>query len=482
MRQMPQVAVPFRKSKNTSAADHSLILLALLGFIVLALVISQPEFQQPGALNAVVPLAVVVAVFGLALTLSPSVKRTPLALWLMGLLLVRLGIAAFYHEWYWTKYYVQFLSGLTQYDAFRYDASALQVVLYGWQNARLSMPQFGPIAFYALIYGIFGYNPLFAVLFNTLLGGLTSLVIFNLALPVTSLRVARWSALMTMILPISVVYGALLMKETLVTFLFCWGLVQFSRVKSYGKWFDLLILVGIFYGLMETRAAYALILVGGAVVTLFMERRLASRRLPVFLFGGLVFVLLAGAGVSSATHGANILTPGYWLERFTNLQYSTSLLLSTWPTDPTLSLGLRTAVDLASPATYVFIPFRFATLYLVPLFWQWGMSPDFTPFEEISSFLSWASVPAVVWGVRRLMRQPGRKDLWVMFLLGTLVISIGAPFVEPRYKLALQPLYFLIAMIGFEEFRKWRKYYVPYAYVVVASIGGYYIVKALLGG
>jgi len=195
-----------------------------------------------------------------------------------------------------------------------------------------------------------------------------------------------------------------------------------------------------------------------------------------------MLVFLAGAGVSDYTRGGNIFAPGYWLERFTELQYSTTLLLSEWPTDPNLSIGLRTAVDLASPATYVFIPFRFATLYLIPLFWQWGRAPDLTPFEELTAFLSWASVPAVIWGVRRLMHQPRGKELWVTFLLGTLLISIGTPFVASRYKMALQPLYFLIAMIGFEEFRKWRKYYVPYAYVVVASIGGYYIVKALLGG
>jgi hypothetical protein len=110
----------------------------------------------------------------------------------------------------------------------------------------------------------------------------------------------------------------------------------------------------------------------------------------------------------------------------------------------------------------------------------WGKTPDLTPFDELTAFLNWACVPAVIWGVRRLMLQPRGKEIWVIFLLGTLLISIATPFVTSRYKLPLQPLYFLIAMFGFEEYREWRKYYIRYLFVVVAAVFGYYIVKALL--
>jgi len=448
----------------------------LVGILIL---VAQPVFQQPEATNAGVLLVVVVVVFVFALALSPAIRRTRLAWWLLFLFLIRLGIAVTYHQWVGWRGGNLFVSGVSGYDAFRYDYSAAQVANWGWPDASISVDQFGIVAFYATIYRVFGHNPLFAVLFNTLLGGLTSLLVFHLARLCTSLRVATWSALLTMIIPDSVLYGGLLMKEMLVMFLYYSILLVWFRFKFHRRYSGLILLAVLLYGMMETRGILFVVLVATFGSIMLIEWRKTLRRPAAWIIMGAAIAIIASIGVSNYSRGFNMLDVSMWQERSSELKENTVAQIEKENPNAAHSIGLRTAVVLDSPLTYLFVPFRMLVFFLNPPFWRWGIFANFVPFNELNALLSWLFFPAMVWGCWRTMRRPQGYYLWIPFLWTMLIVSL-APFVDPRYKISLMPLFVLFACKGFEEFRKWKSLYWLYGFGVIGAIIGFYAVRGNL--
>lgn len=479
------MTIGFKVNNNvvsSSQRGSTRLLVNACGLVFTGLVvgIAQPVFQRENALNAVVPFVVVVVLFGLGLMLSPSIGRTRLAPCLMALFLIRLGIAVVYHQMHWPNGEELFTAGLTGYDAFRYDRSAAEVVLYGWQNALISVDEWGIVYFYQIVYQIFGHNPLFVVLFNSLLGGMISILIFHWARSFTSLRVARWGALTTMIIPDSVLYGGLLMKEMLVMFIFYVSLLAWARFRIH-RWIPgLLIFIATLYGMMETRGAFLLVLVAIAGSILLIEWRQTLQRPITLLIIVLSVVFLATLGVSNYSRGFNMLDPNMWIQRASDLSAYAIPQIVNENSAAASSIGLNTKVNLSSPITWVFVPFRMAVFYLNPPFWRWGIFEKFVPFNELTAIMSWACMPAMMWGLWRMFRQSRGYYLWIPFLLASLIISL-APFVDPRYKISLLPLFFLFACIGFEEFRKWRQLYPLYVLAIIGIMIGYYVIKGALG-
>ncbi len=460
--------------------NYLLFALAMLCFAYLLVNFSQLAWQRTDAVNAAIPFLVAVAAFVASLLATRPLGHQRLALVLLLLFLVRLGIAAHYHEWWWAKHGTDLLRNVSGYDALRYDDGARQVVSVGWGNAQISSDYLGIVAFYAGVYWVFGYNPLFATVFNTLLGGLAALLIYRLAQGGTAPRVAAWSAIVAMIIPDMVMYGGLLMKEMLVLFLFLLGLWSWRRYQETQRWIALVPFALALAALREVRIAYLYLLVATAGIQFMLERRKSPRRVIVMAGLAIVIAVVAVSGVSNSVRGHNLLSLDYVLN-MRQLLDQAAVRVAGESANPTTSLGLRTAVVPSEPATYVFIPVRFMTLYLLPSVWLWGTEPDFAPFLELGAVLIWASLPAVIWGTWRLIRG-GQVYLWLPFLLGTLVVSSATPFVDTRLKVDLLPLYFLIACVGFDEVRRWRQLYLPYSVAIVGVAAAYYGVKAYLGG
>ncbi len=439
-----------------------------------------PALQRPDSVNVGVALAIALLAFGtvLAATIGP----TRLSVWLMILFIVRLVVALVYHQIHWSDGEQLYGMGLTAYDAYRYDDSARQVVLHGWDLASISVDQLGPVASYAAVYALLGYNPVFGVILNSLFGALTAVIIHYLAKPTTSRWVSQVAALVVMVLPDSLLYGGQLMKEMLVTVLFAAAILGWQMFQRDGRRRGLLVFLGGLYGLLETRAVYLVILTLTVGVLVAIERRIFFKRPFAVALLGLSLAGLATAGVSNYARGVNMLSPAVWIERYNELRRSSVDAISAESADPRASIGMRTAIDPAVPATLAYVPFRIGAFYLTPPFWLWGTLPDFVPFVEISAILSWVSLPAVLWGLWRLGRQPRGYYLWVPFIVSTAVISVATPFVDVRYKVALMPLFALLAVLGFEQYRRWRRLYVPYAVVMLSMMAGYYGLKMILRG
>lgn len=437
-------------------------------------------FETPNSVNGVIPLFVVVSSFGLVLWAAKDLRQfRNLRQWFFLLFLIRLLIAINHHHLYWADGKALFDRGLTQYDAFRYDASAFEVVKYGWQDAQITVDQWGIVAFYTIIYGVFGHNPLFPILFNTLLGALTSVFVYKIALPATTAHVAGWSALATMVSPETVFYGGVLMKEMLVMFLFFGTLWIWQRFQTKRSWLNLVMFGLCLYALRETRLSHLIIILGVVALSMIKYWRFALKRIIPFAALGLFIVFIATTGQSNFVRGANVFSLDYLLARRVALDDAASQLAAN-KAEPSASIGLRLVVDPTVPATYVFIPFRVLTFYLVPPFWMWGTEPDFMPYQEIGSLLVWLGFPAVMWGMWQLIKKK-QTMLWLAFALSTLVISVATPFADARLKVAILPLFYLVAMIGFSQFHRWRQLYIPYGVAIILMAISYYTLKGVLG-
>lgn len=471
----------YKTGEAKRGADFSVgAALCLFLLLVLVILVSTLSVSGNAAVPPALPLVLVVLIFAGALLFQNRASIRGFRTWLLLFFLIRLLISIWYYYQFWDKGYQLFLLGQNNYDQYRYDDSALQVMRVGWERARISVDYFGIVAYYSLIYQLFGYNPLFGVLVNTLLGGLTALLVFWYAKHITSARVATISAILALVVPDLILYGGQLMKEMLVMFAFYAALIAWMRFETSGKLWGLVIFVGAIYVLMETRVAYVLILLSSvAIFVVFNWRRMARRTVYLILIG-LAMVGLATAGGSNYVRGRNILTPQFWLERRAALDVSSVGQILAERTSQDVSIGLSTAVQPTNPATYIFIPFRVATFYLIPPFWIWNSAPDFFPFLELTAIMTWVCLPAVGWGLWRSVREPKGYYLWVPFVIGTLVMSVGTPFVDHRLKLTFMPMFFMLALVGFEQFRIWRQLYVPYLVLVGLVAGGYYFVK--IGG
>ena len=446
----------------------------LFSFVALA-------FESADAVNGIIPLFVVVSGFALTLWVAKDLRQfLNLRQWLFLLFIIRILITVNHHHIYWESGKLLFNAGLTQYDAFRYDASALEVVKHGWDTAQITVDQWGIVAFYSIIYSIFGYNPLFLVLFNTLLGALASIFIYKIALPATSARIAGWSALSTMVIPETIFYGGVLMKEMLVMFLFFGALWAWQNFQLKRAWSSLIIFALLLYALRETRLSHLLIILGIAILSLIRHWRSSLKHIVPLAILGILIGFIATSGQSNFVRGTNIFSLDYLLARRVALDDGAKQLALD-AVNPNASIGLRLVVVPTAPVTYIFMPFRALTFYLAPPFWIWGLEADFVPYQELGALFIWLSLPAVLWGTWRLIKQK-QTLLWISFALSTLVVSIATPFTDARLKVALLPLFYLVAIVGFSQFPRWRQLYIPYGIMILVTAVGYYTLKSFLGG
>ncbi len=398
---------------------------------------------------------------------------------------LRLLLASTYHSWFWQVHGNDLINGSSAYDALRYEFGARQVAQYGWDHSVIPVDQWGTVAYFAALYEIFAADPLVIVFFNALLGGLISLLLFTLLYDWNQ-RAAQFGAILSLTMPDLTLYSGLLMKELLVGFVLLAAVAAWYRLYDRANYTMLVVLSGCVYILIETRTAFLLIVAGIAGLDVLSSSLKPSRLAAI---GGLLIAIVISAylSVSPFVVGSNILSPEFWLTRREALVSSSTVdvpspvdAIRLESSDPSRSLGLRTAVDPKAPATYVFIPFRFLTFYLNPPFWVWNTDEDFAPYLQLTSLLIWLLLPAIAWATiygMRIRRSPARL-LAFTFVTSTLLVSVGAPFADPRLRVALLPVLSGVAGIGLSRPGRWIRLMPWYAGAVLAAFAAYTLLKA----
>jgi hypothetical protein len=333
----------------------------------------------------------------------------------------------------------------------------------------------GIVLLFGWIYWLFGDNPVHIVLFNALLGGLTSVLLYSLMLRAgTSSRSASIGAVASMMVPQLLLYTALLMKEVLIAFLFvlilrCWQMVLIEH-----KWWAILVLAPASVALLEVRVAMFFAAFITLVISLVWHWR-RRPRLLVAIGGAIAMLLFAGAlGIPPAPIG--------YRGGLFSLTFVTALAQQLETTDisnsaSTHSLALLTKTHLSIWTIYI-LPIRFAFFLLNPPPWATLGEWPHDVLRMGTALLVYGSMPAMFVGAWVLRLRRGGMLLWLPPTLAVFVISFPTPFLDDRIRVPLLPLMVALAVVGFVESNAWKRMYPVYIALLIVGTTGYLAYKS----
>jgi Dolichyl-phosphate-mannose-protein mannosyltransferase len=294
----------------------------------------------------------------------------------------------------------------------------------------------------ALIYYVFGRYRANVSLFNSLLGTMLTLLVYDLTKRLFHDIVARRAALLVALMPSMILWGSMALKDVPITFCL---VVSLSSCVALKQKFTLTALAGM---LLPIVAIYPLrfyivyFLVFAIVLSLFLDRgltQLTGVYRQLFLMGVIaaLFVLL-GASDQAESDAA----------RYASLDY-----VSRYRRGMAVSAnsGFDADVDISSPdAALTYLPIGMAHLLLAPFPWQWvSLGPLVAAPETV---FWWTLVPATVRGMIFSLRNRFSETSPVLVFTATLTAvyslmqgNVGAAF---RQRAQILVFLFIFSAIG----------------------------------
>lgn len=153
----------------------------------------------------------------------------------------------------------------------------------------------GFCTFQAFLFVMFGYSPILFKLIYCIIGSFTVVRVYKLSLLLFEQPAARLSAVLFMLFPIAWFFSAVIMKETTMVFLIVEAIYLTVKLQRSYKTATLLKLLFFIIVLFFFRSAISILLVMGAVFSMFMKvkkRRLVINILvTAILLGGYLYFL-----------------------------------------------------------------------------------------------------------------------------------------------------------------------------------------------
>jgi 4-amino-4-deoxy-L-arabinose transferase-like glycosyltransferase len=239
------------------------------------------------------------------------------------------------------------------------------------------------------IYYIFGNARIAASMVNCVLGTLTVFLVYQLARQFFHVAVARRAAQLLAFFPSMILWGAMALKDTPMTFLIVVSLSSCVALKrSFSVWAALGTLLPIIA--MQPIRFYMIYFLGFAVVASLLFER-SSRMLTglpkqmMVAIGAIgLFVMVGFAG--SAQSGTDMLT----LEKASAFRQGMATSANT---------GFAADVDLSTPgAALAFMPLGLTMLLFSPFPWQFVSARAAMAAPEM--FVWWFLVPSLYRGIR----------------------------------------------------------------------------------
>ena len=266
------------------------------------------------------------------------------------------------------------------------------------------------------------------------------------------------------------------MKESIVTFLFVFGLQSGTALIQSPRLLRGIAFLGGFFCLIQLRLVVAMVLAISLMAFLAI-RYIRRPRWSVILAGGGLLLMLVLADVSNVPiirdHGSPLSLKFYQSQAKIANERPAELNAS----NPALSLGVLTSGALTEGKFY-WIPVRFLLYYFNPPPWTTGYG-TWDPFRMSSALIVWMAMPAMAYGLVRLARQwRTTYFLLIPFLSGSILISSATPFLDDRLRTMMMPLFLAVAFWGWEEIRKWWQFYLLMPVVAVPGIVVYEVYKS----
>ncbi len=362
----------------------------------------------------------------------------------------------------------------TGFDSLRYELFARWLAESGLNfDVLRSLPleQQGSVVFPALVFYVFGYNPLFAIFGNSLLLLLTAVGLAYLGSAAGKPTIAIVSACLLLVLPESIFYGSVALKETLVAFGVIMAVVGVYLLLFRARLSGLILLISCVYVLGEVRIGSVIIVlccaVSAAISSWKGPLRVVSRTFILLVVSSLAYWANQQFAFSRVARLETLLVPHQLsiLEGFTpthRMENSIGVMF--------YSEHLLTRVAL--------IPVRSVFPILMPFpFWKIaGPSSWLTNFSTVLLLLLAPAVAYAAWSHRRRILM--WNFLVVPLLAALAVAGNGVITVSERFRYPAVPFFMFCAVLGLASRYKLDRWYAVYGLLLVCAGGLYLIVKA----
>jgi len=352
---------------------------------------------------------------------------------------------------------------LTSHDSVRYIIWAQRVAdlwLTGgsYQDANMALSQVGLPLVYALLFVIFGFDPVIVILFNTLMVGLSALLTFELAFCYGETSRPKLdnspliSSMLVFLFPVIAMQGAAIpMKEAIILFLLMLAVVSIEKLAGELSLAGMIGLMCGFVGLIDMRFY---MLVPLAVYTAMRLRRyvFGTRRESIFLVffllvaGAIVVLRITSSSVSDVLAGDTDQIRTY----LSGYDESGSITATTfWRGDWKLAylVPFRAILVLFNPTP----PVHFEDYHVGA--------------ESANVIFVILLVPFASYRLYQAIKQRRLRRLAyvVPLLVGLVVISASLQVCSPRFLIPLLPFLGILAAQGIVYCRaEWQKTYVPF--------------------
>jgi len=328
-------------------------------------------------------------------------------------------------------------------DAYGYENVAVRLARY-WMGegppVQLSERNYGFPYVLGVVDFLFGRYRLNSTIFNSIIGTLNIAVVFRIGLSLFHEAVARRAAFMVAFFPSMILWSAMALKDTLVSFLICMALLSCIKLRarfSFGAFVGTLIPLLAVYPIRFYLAYFLAAALLGTMAISRPGRLLASFSKQALLVGGLVIVVAAFGLSTSASADLDMFN----LEKVSTYRHGMAAANS----------GFAQDVDISTTSgAILFLPIGVLTLLWSPFPWQmFSLRPLLTLPEML---IWWWLTPSLLRGFWFAMRKRFGDYSPLIVFSATLVVGYALTMgnVGAAYRMRAQVLnvMFLFAALG----------------------------------
>ena len=315
-----------------------------------------------------------------------------------------------------------------------------------WAETLEGKANRGFIYFVAVIYYVFGRNPLLVQFLNGIIGALTPIIIFEIGLLLYNERVAARAMLFTAFFPQMIFWSAAMYKDAAVMFFIALSMWSVLRLKLRFRLLDLLIYLGASAALIWLRFYIFYVLAVATIAGFWVTQRRS-------LLFGLITQIFAVAGMLTlllmTPVGQEMISQSRYLD-LQQLQSSRSDLAAR------AESGFAVDADVSTvPGLLHLLPLGVAYLLFAPFPWMVGNLRQVLALPDI---LVWyALMPALIRGLLSALRHHLKQAIPILVFTTALTLAYGAFLGNAgtayRQRTQIMMFYFLFIADGLEKRR-----------------------------
>ena len=420
---------------------------------------------------------------GLSLCRATQIKLDDPKLRLLGTFwLIKLVIIIFLLYLFWIPL-LESSEARLAFDPLRYFYDAQDLIENGWSPVAGSNYQ-GIIFYYAVIFYLFGHNPIIPAMLNGFITLLATLFIIRVAYEFKGSRGPRdWVLAFLLLIPETLLYDVMTGRESLMAVLVLFStvaagryIVNSSRVSLTSTIF---IVCGCLIAILAVRTTMSIPVVVAIVLMSFVLRQRTAVGLP-----SKMVIIVIGVGLLTVGPLIQKMLGGSDFDFLTDLQKVQSFednlasQIGGWSDN---SIGLLLAPSNIWTAI-VFTPPRLL-LYLVSPLPKIMVDNILILMVSLTSVLNLLVMPYVMAGFIRAWRSRSEfLVIYIAFLISFIAISGGNIIIHERYRVMVTLLLFTCSWFGYSTCSsKNVRYFAILWYSLLAFCAAFYIFYTMLG-